>query len=88
MAIMAAVDTNFGESRSVYIRLNNVEAGNHGLPSIALFRGFLSQAAFESGAHYVWEASVEFPADVSQALWPQAYAALKVQESFADAVDV
>lgn len=84
MAISATVTTNFGEDRDVYIRLNNIEANNHGVPAQALFRGFLSQPAFESGAHYVWEGSVEFTPDVSQPLWPQAYAALVAQEGFED----
>jgi len=82
MALMATVPTQFGEDRAVYIRLNNIEASNHGVPAQALFRGFLSQAAFESGAHYVWEKRVEFAPDVSQPLWPQAYAALCAEESF------
>lgn len=82
MAIAAIVTTQFGEDREVYIRLNNIEASNHGVPAQALFRGYLSQEAFESGAHYVWEGSVEFASDVSQPLWPQAYAALVAQEGF------
>ncbi|WP_157971050.1 hypothetical protein [Pseudogemmobacter bohemicus] len=71
-----AVIKQFGEDREVYIRLNNIEANNHGVPALALFRGFISRAAFEAGAHYVWEASVEFASDVTLPLWPQAYAAL------------
>lgn len=82
MAIKATITTQFGEDREVYIRLNNVEASNHGSPAQALFRGFLSQEAFESGAHYVWEGSVKFVADVSQPLWPQAYGALVEREGF------
>ncbi|MGV0912443.1 hypothetical protein [Martelella sp. FOR1707] len=88
MAIQATVPTQYGENRNCYIRLNNVEASNHGVNAVALFRGFLTEAAFQSGAHYVWEATVEFSADVSQPIWPQAYAALKAQEAFSDAVDV
>lgn len=82
MAIKTTVNTQFGEDREVYIRLNNIEASNHGLPSSALFRGFLSQAAFEGGSHYVWEKQVEFTPDVSQPLWGQAYAALCAEEGF------
>lgn len=82
MAIKAVVTTQFGEDREVYIRLNNVEASNHGVKSHALFRGFLSKEAFESKAHYVWEKSVEFDASVSGPLWAQAYAALIAQEGF------
>lgn len=79
MAIQATVTTNFGEDRELYIRLNNVEVSNHGSPASALFRGFLSQAAFVDGANYMWEQSVAFEADVAGGLWGQAYAELKVQ---------
>ena len=82
MAISATIRTVYGEDRQCYIRLNNVEATNHGTPTLALFRGFLSKEAFEDGSHYVWEKSVEFTADVSQPIWPQAYAALIAQEGF------
>lgn len=77
MAIQATVKTQYGEDRDLYIRLNNVEASNHGVMASALFRGFLSQAAFEGGANYMWEQSVEFVADVTQPLWEQAYSELK-----------
>ena len=87
MAIKATVTTQFGEDREVYIRLNNVEASNHGAASLALFRGFLSQEAFKAGSHYVWEKWVEFAPDVSKPLWHQAYAALIAQEGL-DEVDV
>lgn len=80
MAIKATVTTQFGEDREVYIRLNSIEASNHGVLAQALFRGFLSKAAFESGAHYVWECGVEFAPDVSAPIWPQAYAALVMQK--------
>lgn len=76
MAIQAKIRTQFGEDREVYIRLNNVESSNHGEKSTALFRGFLSQEAFKSGAHYVWDQTVEFDCNVSLPIWPQAYAAL------------
>lgn len=85
MAIIAEVETKFGERRELYIRLNNVEASNHGVSSYALFRGFVSEEAFRAGAHYVWEQTVEFTPDVSQPLWGQAYDALKVEVSGADA---
>lgn len=82
MAISATITTMFGEQRECYIRLNNVETSNHGVPTQALFRAFLSKSAFESGSHYVWEMSIEFTADVSQPLWPQAYSALVAAENF------
>lgn len=79
MAIQANVDTVHGENRSLYIRLNNVEASNHGVKSVALFRGFLSEDAFQAGNHYMFEKEVEFDADVSAPIWEQAYAALKAE---------
>lgn len=82
MAIKATVTTLFGEEREVYIRLNNVEASNHGWASNALFRGFLSKEAFQAGAHYVWEKEIQFAPDVSQPIWQQAYAALIEAEGF------
>ncbi len=88
MAITATVTTQYGEDRECYIRLNNMEVSNHGLPAQALFRGFLSREAFKAGAHYVWETSVEFDADVSQPLWAQAYHRLAEQESIDDIVEV
>lgn len=82
MAIQATVPTQFGEDRNCYIRLNNIEASNHGVPATALFRAFLSQEAFEAGSHFVAEFNVEFTPDVSLPLWPQAYSALAAQEGF------
>lgn len=81
MAIIAKVTTPFGEDRELYIRLNNVEASNHGAASLALFRGFLSKDAFKAGSHYVWEKWIEFTPEVSQPLWSQAYKALVTQEN-------
>lgn len=81
MAILATVTTDHGEERELYIRLNNMEASNHGVTSFAKFRGFVSQEAFAAGAHYLWERDVEFTANVATPLWQQAYEALK--DSFA-----
>ena len=77
MAIKAIVETVHGEERELYIRLNDIEASNHGVRSIAKFRGFISQEKFEAGANYLWEQDIEFVADVTQPLWGQAYQALK-----------
>lgn len=77
MAIQATITTQYGEDRELYIRLNNVEASNHGAMASALFRGFISKAKFDAGANYLWEQEVEFVADVTQPLWGQAYQALK-----------
>lgn len=87
MAIKAKVTTMFGEDREVYIRLNSIEASNHGWASHALFRGFLSKDAFKAGAHYVWEKWIEFTPDVSKPIWEQAYAELVAQEGL-DATEV
>lgn len=88
MAIQATVTTAYGEERSLYIRLNNMETSNHGVTSQAKFRGFLSQEAFANLSHYMWECDIEFVADVSQPLWPQAYEALKAEIHLVDAVDL
>lgn len=87
MAVTANLETSYGETRALYVRVNNVEASNHGAPGYALCRGFFSQAAFEEGKPFVWEQTVEFTPDVSQPIWAQAYAALKALPEFADAVD-
>lgn len=78
MAIMATVETVYGEERELYIRLNNVDASNHGVAATAKFRGFLSEQAYTNGASYVWEKDVEFNADVTRSLWVQAYLELKL----------
>lgn len=76
MAFTAIVDTRFGETRELYIRLNNFEQlGNHGVPAIARFRGYYSQAAFDAGANFVEEWLVEFPADAPEQPWEMAYTA-------------
>lgn len=88
MAIQATVTTKYGEDRSLYIRLNNMESSNHGVASQAKFRGFLSQEAFLAGKHYLWERDVEFVADVALPLWPQAYEVLKTEYSLYDAIAI
>lgn len=80
MAILTTLETNHGEERELYVRLNNVEVSNHNVKSRALFRGFLSKQAFDDGKHYVYEKIVSFDADVSSPLWEQAYQAFCVQE--------
>lgn len=88
MAILATVVTEYGEERNIYIRLNNIEASNHGVPCNVKFRGFLSKEAFDSGKRYLWEKDVEFLADVNLPLWTQAYEALKAEINLTDAVDL
>lgn len=88
MAIQTLVATEYGENRSLYIRVNNIEASNHGVPSNVKFRGFLNRGAFEAGARSVWELDMEFFADVALPLWPQAYKALKAEKKWVDALDL
>jgi hypothetical protein len=76
MALLAEVETIHGEKRKLYIRLNNVEASNHGVPCRALFRGFLSEQAFKEGKHFLWEEYIEFKGDATGKHWDQAYTAL------------
>jgi hypothetical protein len=85
MAVSIKLETIHGETRELYVRLNNIESNNHGQPSIALFRGFLSEQAFRDGRHYLFEELVEVDADVSLPLWQQAYDALRAR--YPDAVD-
>lgn len=87
MAINANLDTTFGETRELYVRVNNVEVSNHTAPSVALVRGFLSEQCYRDGKPFVFEHQVEFDADVALPLWPQAYAAIKALPACADAVD-
>ena len=87
MAIKATVKTIFGEDKELYIRLNSVEASNHGEESSALFRGFASRDAFDSGAKCMYEKLIQFTPDVSLNLWSQAYSALAQQKNL-DATEV
>jgi hypothetical protein len=77
MAIVAKVETRFGEERELYIRLNHFDQlANHGVPARAVFRGYASEEAFQNGAEFMFEQAVEFPADAPSAPWKAAYAAL------------
>ncbi len=84
MGLAATITTSFGEERECYIRLNNIEASNHGIASTALFRAFLSKSAFEDGAIYVKEYTIELTPDLSAALWPQFYTALAAELGVSD----
>jgi hypothetical protein len=80
MAIQMVVDTDFGETRELYIRINNIDAlNNHGSKCSVLFRGYISEAAFEARKGYMWERQIEFVPDVAQNIWEQAYTELKSQ---------
>lgn len=75
MAILATLETVYGEDKEMYLRVNNVDASNHEAKTSALIRGFTSAEAFTLGKHYMYEKHVEFNADVSGNLWEQAYTA-------------
>ncbi|MDW3059223.1 hypothetical protein [Vibrio sp. 1978] len=79
MAILANVQTKHGEDRELYVRINNVEASNHGVKSSVLFRGFLSQSAFNDGYHYLYEEVIELIVDPASPIWEQAYLAYKAK---------
>ncbi len=88
MGIFATVVTPYEEQpRRLYFRLNHTETSNHGVESIAVFRGYSSKEAFEGLKAFVVEVTVTFEANVSEPLWGQAYAALKALPEFADAED-
>ncbi len=76
MAILSTVKTDFGFDKKLYIRLNNLEVSKHG-GAIALFRGFDSKEAFESGAKFMFEKEVNFSPDVNGVLFQQAYSEIK-----------
>jgi hypothetical protein len=85
MAINAKLETNYGEERDLYIRLNNLETVSKHAGAVARFRGFVSEKAFKAGKNYVWEKLVEFPCDIGGNLAEQAYFVLKKEIS--NAVD-
>jgi hypothetical protein len=89
MAVTAKVELPSGETRDLYIRLNNFEQlANHGVPAIARFRGWISQEACDADKAFVWERLVEFEADAPKDAWSLAYDALKAIPDFAKAKDV
>lgn len=84
MAVIAHLETEFGESRDLYVRLNNFEQlANHGVPAVARFRGYLSEEAFRGGRGFVWEMLVPFDADAPAEPWQLAYAALRAHDAAA-----
>lgn len=87
MALTATLTTQYGETRSLYVRINNLESSNHGVQSNILFRGYVGQAEFAAGGGFVYEQELKVDLDVTQPLWEQAYLALKATEQFANAVD-
>jgi len=86
MALKISTETMHGEVRDLYVRLIVATQNNHGQPTDALFRGFLSKEFFEAGRHFVWEKEIKFQSRVNSPLWEQAYLALsaEIQQEFAD----
>ncbi|NDV87034.1 hypothetical protein GTW51_10005 [Aurantimonas aggregata] len=92
MAIKVVTRTDSGEERELYIRLNNFDTLSKHAPSVVIFRGFISQEAFERRFEKVWERVIEFEADLSKGadrIGLQAYEALTREcPEFADALEV
>ncbi|MEZ9643123.1 hypothetical protein AB4289_15395 [Vibrio cyclitrophicus] len=87
MGITATVPTMLGHKKNIYIRINNIASNNHGELTTALFRGYESKASFEAGAHYIYEESFKYMADVGRDLWNQSYEAYKEQALYPDIQD-
>lgn len=81
MAIKKIVNDIVGRELDLYIRLNSVEASNHGVASSFLFRGFESRDHFVNGDGFLWEYEVTAVIDVSGNIWEQAYALIKDDKS-------
>jgi hypothetical protein len=80
MAIQATLETDAGESRPLYVRINSMEGlNNHGAECFVRFRGYISQAAFEARKAYVWERVMPLTPDVARNIWEQAYDTLKAK---------
>lgn len=78
MAIIANVELNTGENKNLYLRVNSVQVSNHGVKSIALIRGFLSESAFLNGKAFMYESEIEIDLDVSLPMWEQIYEEMKL----------
>lgn len=94
MAVINNLRALSGEDRDLYVRLialesvpNNQPDGTLSVPAAAVFRGFISQDAFKDGGNFVWERTVEFVPKFRGDIRKEAYAALKAQPDFADAVE-
>lgn len=87
MAVTVSLETPYGETREMYVRINSVSTSNHGVSSHVLFRGFLSKEAFQGGSSYMWEREVEMDLDINAPLWTQAYDHLKNFPEFTEAAD-
>lgn len=87
MALTNTMSTAFGETRTLYVRINNMTVSNHGEEATVLFRAYLSEEAFKANGGYVWELEQRVMLDVTQSLWAQAYIALKSTEQFHNAQD-
>lgn len=77
MALQKRVIDYLGRDVELYVRINSAEVSNHGVPGSFLFRGYESKDSFLSGGRYLWEESVDVEVDISSAIWPQAYDAIR-----------
>lgn len=77
MAILTEIETNTGEVKELYLRVNNIDVSNHGVKALALIRGFISEDAFKGGKCYAHEEEIEVSVDVKTPVWDQVYAKLK-----------
>lgn len=73
MAIIATIDTNFGETRDLYVRINQAHVSNNGQASTADLLGYISEDAYRRGASPVYESTVRIIIDVTKPSWPQYY---------------
>lgn len=87
MAVTTILETRFGESHKIYVRVNSVSTNNHGAISSLLFRGYISREAFKDGGVFVWEKEIKAILDVSSPIWDQAYKHLKELDEFNESVD-
>jgi hypothetical protein len=80
MAILATIETDAGDNREVYLRINSIEGlNNHGSPCSVRFRAYASKLAFTNRKAFLWERSFEFTPDVKANIWQQAYDAFKAK---------
>lgn len=86
MGIITKIETNTGEVKDLYLRVNNIDVNNHGADSLILIRGFISRDAFLAGKHFAHEESLEAKIDVEHLPWDQAYDVLK--EKYPDHINV
>lgn len=85
MALTIKIETNFGEIRELYVRLNSISDISKGTTLEPLFRGYLKEQVNEDSFNYsdvtsfptyVWESTLldlEFIPDINNNIWEQCY---------------